>query len=224
MSYLSLLPEIGVASFGAVRPLAGLASEGAARFADLLDGARKSTSEEQAEPTSHELPFSSVSLQQRFAEQIAQGSLDPREVARALGDNLTDGIVRLADIAEWTEQRVTALHDRISQSLQTAGVELTEPVELSIRPVDGSIEIQGDHPQRLEIEQTLANDSQLGRDIHQAIAAMQLLHAANNHREFAAEYEQDPQRAVANHRSLFQVPDGTSDRLIMDEFRIRLVR
>jgi hypothetical protein len=71
----------------------------------------------------------------------------------------------------------TNLAQQINKALASAGVELTEPLELRVSEIDGSLEVVGNHPQRALIESALADDEQLSQNFTTAIALQQLLAA-----------------------------------------------
>lgn len=65
------------------------------------------------------------------------------------------------------ESPVKVLADRIEKALSTAGIEITEPLELAVS--DGQLVVVGNHPQRTLIEAALAQDPTLGEEVSQLL-------------------------------------------------------
>lgn len=97
--------------------------------------------------------------------------------------NEEQAAVQVADLQTALAELQSHLASRIEQALASAGVELTEPLKLSISEIDGSLEVVGEHPQKALIESALANDPELSRSFAEAIALQQLLAGADEAEE-----------------------------------------
>ena len=97
--------------------------------------------------------------------------------------NEEQAAVQVADLQTALAELQSNLASRIEQALASAGVELTEPLKLSISEIDGSLEVVGEHPQKALIESALANDLELSGDFAEAFALQQLLAGADEAEE-----------------------------------------
>ena len=97
-------------------------------------------------------------------------------VAEAMSsENEESAPIETSDLKSHLEQMQASLAGRIQQALASAGVELTEPLELRISEIDGTLEVVGEHPQKALIESALADDSDMARGFNELIALQQLL-------------------------------------------------
>jgi hypothetical protein len=133
--------------------------------------------------------------------------------------------IDLAEVRRQADVLRDDLQRRLQQVLATVGITGGLEVRLRVNPDDASVEVVGNHPQRVAIEGLLASDSQLSQDFRNLTAIDQLLHAADTTREFAEAYEKNPWQAVAQFSELFgsspevtllSSPAGTEIRLELD--------
>jgi hypothetical protein len=97
-------------------------------------------------------------------------------VAEAMSsENEEPAPIETGDLKSHLEQMQASLAGSIQQALASAGIELTEPLELRISEIDGSLEVAGEHPQKALIESALADDPDLARAFSELIALQQLL-------------------------------------------------
>ena len=100
-----------------------------------------------------------------------------------------------AALQNWQQTLVNRLEDK--------GIQLEEPLRLLVRPGDGKIVVQGDHPRKTEIENVLNEDQPLADSIRGISAMFDLLRAAEQHEQFSRAYEEDPVSAVNTFSYLF---------------------
>jgi len=175
-----LLPVASAAGELAVDTVRG-AVDAAKSFGDLLSPA---TPDKQESATSHESEASSrVRDFQSLLRQLAATT------ARGVGK------VSIDEIRFATEQQLSDWHQKVSDLLEGAGIDLAEPVALRIDS-NGGILVSGDHPQKEAIEQFFVQQPELANDVRQLSAQLSLIAAAEAHQEFAAAYEEDPVAAV----------------------------
>jgi hypothetical protein len=107
-------------------------------------------------------------------------------VAEAMSaENKESTPVETGDLQSYLEEIQASLANSIQQALASAGVELSEPLELRISEIDGSLEVVGEHPQKALIESALADDPDLARGFNELVALHQLLTAT-------AQVEEEP--------------------------------
>ncbi len=101
-------------------------------------------------------------------------------VAEAMSaENEESAPLETGDLKSHLEQMQASLAATIQQALASAGVELTEPLELRISEIDGSLEVVGEHPHKALIESALADDPDLTGAFSELIALHQLLTATD---------------------------------------------
>lgn len=99
-------------------------------------------------------------------------------VAEAMSaENDESAPIETGDLKSHLEQMQASLAATIQQALASAGVELTEPLELRNSEIDGTLEVVGDHPQKALIESAFADDPDLSQGFSELIALHQLLTA-----------------------------------------------
>ena len=87
------------------------------------------------------------------------------------------------------------------------GISLSPEVELTTDGA-GKVRVQGDHPQKDEIEALFEDNPDLANDFRAVSGLADHVAAAREHEAFAALYQQDPEAAVAKFGHLF---DGIKD-------------
>lgn len=113
-----------------------------------------------------------------------------------------DGQITLEEMRQFLQEKSADLADELRTRLSTMGVDITEPLDLDVAS-DGSIVVAGDHPQKAEIEAMFAADPELSNRVRQVSSTAGFLKAAEEYVGFAAEYEKDPEAAVAKYAHLF---------------------
>jgi hypothetical protein len=111
--------------------------------------------------------------------------------------------IDFADVRRQADVLRDDLQQRLQQVLTAVGITEGLEVRLRLNPDDASVEVIGNHPQRVAIEGLFASDPQLSQDFRNLTAIGQLLHAAETTREFAEAYEKNPWQAVAQFPELF---------------------
>jgi len=89
------------------------------------------------------------------------------------------------------------IQQRIQDALASAGIELEEPLQLSISGKDGSLEVNGAHPQRALIEAVLNGDQSLVEDFQKLVTERQILDHYTHSKLFAKEFAKQPWQAIA---------------------------
>lgn len=69
-----------------------------------------------------------------------------------------------------TAQRTSAFGDKLEQRMLTYGIDTSQPIKLTMAG-DGSVRVDGDHPDKERIEQMFANDPQLADEYHKVAGA-----------------------------------------------------
>jgi hypothetical protein len=98
------------------------------------------------------------------------------------------------------------LQRRLSTALASAGIAAGLEVRLRVNPDDASVEVVGNHSQRVALEGLFVSDPKLSQDFRSLAAISQLLQAADTDQEFAEMYAQNPWEAVARFPELFAGP------------------
>jgi len=179
----------------------GAASES---FASLLEYATRSESKNPAEVSA----IATESPRRLRAQQALAHSL-----ASPTGERLN-----LEELRAKAEQALSGLHGRIAARLEEAGIEFGGGFRLQIS-AEGALSVTG-HPQREEIARTLEQDGPLAEGLRSVFATLDLVAAADGHRNFARAYESDPVAAVEQFRELFS-NDPPSQSLVIDSLLIR---
>ena len=121
------------------------------------------------------------------------------------------------------EQSLRSWHELVSNRLTAHGISLDEPLKLLVRPSDGRIVVQGDHPQKTEIEALLNDDPELASAARGVCMVYDLLRSARRHQEFAKAYEQDPVAAVQMYAHLFDEQTAWPLEFRLDSYGAELV-
>ena len=167
-------------------------------------------------------PFADV-LQSALSRNSDEKTASPAEIASPaiggsaqdphlalLGELLTgqpqrpgESGIDLADVRPQADRLCDSLERRLQEALSNAGIAGGLDVRLRVNPDDGAVEVVGDHPRRVAIENLFANDPQLSQDFRELAAIQQLLQAADENRDFSSEYAQNPWRAMSRFPELF---------------------
>ncbi len=137
-------------------------------------------------------------------------SVDISDTCRAVSNFFTQlGVdyspgtaISLDDLKEALRQSEQAARDETDALLRENGISLTPPVELTTGQ-DGTVKVKGDHPQKEEIEQLMADNPEVSNNFRKASALSALVEAGEEHLEFSKAYAQDPYAAVAEYSHLF---------------------
>lgn len=113
-----------------------------------------------------------------------------------------DGVITLDEMREFFQEKAAALGKEVRGRLTALGISADEPLDLSVDR-EGKVRVAGEHPQKDEIEALFAEDPELANDFRQVSSTGSFIKACEAHLEFAADYAQDPQAAVAKHWHLF---------------------
>jgi len=181
---------------GAPKLLSAAAAVGhraAEPFGDVLEAARSFLREESAPDSTPAVlapaknPHMKL-LSEMLTGQSLDGSRSRLEIddIRTHADSLQDGLQR-----------------KIRQLLDRAGIELTEPVQLRVSPLDGQLEVEGNTPQRAVLEAALASDPSIAADFRQLVTMRTLTSAAADNADFVEAYARDPYQAVLDYAKLF---------------------
>jgi hypothetical protein len=111
------------------------------------------------------------------------------------------GWVRI-DTAAMYGELFDALGSKIIGLLASYGVDASKPIDLTVDS-QGMIRVANDHPNKERIEKMFEENPEV-RDEYIKISAMgNFLKGAEEYKEFAEEYERDPQAAMKKHLSVF---------------------
>jgi hypothetical protein len=124
-----------------------------------------------------------------------------------------DGVITLDELRSFFQEKTAAFQSELRDSLNAAGIDPTKTLELTTDS-SGNVRVANDHPDKEKIEALFAEDPERAGDFRQISATGSLLKAAEEYAEFAADYAEDPQAAVAKHWELFS--------RIKDEYVLRL--
>lgn len=120
-----------------------------------------------------------------------------------MGIDYTPGqSITLDDFKGGLERTSAKLKDDVNTMFLENGISLSPPVELTT-DWEGSVRVKGDHPEKEKIEQLFQDNSNLSNDFRGVSGLSSLVKAAEEHLEFAKEYEKDPYAAVAKYSHLF---------------------
>lgn len=208
MSISSLLNSHGLASTGGSSASGQQLDEDSPGFASLFS-ALSPQSEDSLPQTKEPLSDNArLAAQQKLAGAIQNNQSGSRD----LGSIQVEAESALRN---WQEQLVGKLKEK--------GITLDEPLRLLVRPGDGKIVVQGDHPQKTEIEAALNEDADLADSIRKVSSMFDLLRAAEGQKEFARAYEQDPVAAVNTYSHLFDEQTGWPLEFRVDEYSAEMV-
>jgi len=208
MSISSLLNSHGLASAGGSSVAGQQLDESSSGFASLfsaLSPQKEDSLPETKEPNSAN---ARLAVQQQLAAAIQDSSSGPHDMAALKVE--ADSALR-----NWQEQLVGKLKEK--------GITLDEPLRLLVRPGDGKIVVQGDHPQKAEIEAALNEDQDLANSIRNVSSLFDLLRATERQKEFARAYEEDPVAAVKTYSHLFDESTAWPVEFRVDEYGAELV-
>jgi hypothetical protein len=116
-----------------------------------------------------------------LVERTVQTVAEPfAALLHALGAALAEGDDDTARVAvegqpDQLKTLSAELAARIEKALKSAGIELAGPIGLRMSPVDGHLEVDGDHPQQALIEAALADDPEIASAIREVAALQQVL-------------------------------------------------
>lgn len=120
-----------------------------------------------------------------------------------MGIDYTPGkSVSLDDFKGGLQRSTAKLTDDVNTLFLENGVSLSPPVELTTDG-EGAVRVKGDHPDKEKIEQLFEDNPDLANDFRGVSALSSFVKAAEEHLEFAREYEKDPYAAVAKYSHLF---------------------
>lgn len=126
--------------------------------------------------------------------------------------------VNLGGIQTQAEAALQNWQKELSNRLEDKGIKLQEPLRLLVRPGDGKIVVQGDHPRKTDIETVLNEDQPLADSIRGISSMFDLLRAAEQHSQFSRAYEEDPVSAVETFSYLFDEQSSWPVELRIDDY------
>lgn len=208
MSISSLLNSHGLASTGGSGAAGQQLDDESSGFASVfsaLASQKENSLPETKEPLSAN---ARLAMQQKLAASIQDSTSGLHDLTSLQGE--AESALR-----NWQQQLVGKLKEK--------GITLDEPLRLLVRPGDGKIVVQGDHPQKAEIEAALNEDATLADSIRKVSSMFDLLRAAEGQKEFARAYEQDPVEAVNTYSHLFDEQTAWPLEFRVDELGAELV-
>jgi hypothetical protein len=208
MGISSLLNSHGLASTGGSSVAGQQLDDQTSGFASLfsaLSPQKEDSLPETKDPLSEN---ARLAVQQKLAASIQGNSSGPHD---------------LSSIQTEAESALKNWQEQLVGKLQEKGITLDEPLRLLVRPGDGKIVVQGDHPQKAEIEAALNEDADLADSIRKVSSLFDLLRAAEGQKEFARAYEQDPVAAVKTYSHLFDEQTNWPVEFRVDEYGAELV-
>lgn len=125
------------------------------------------------------------------------------------------GAVSLDDLKGALAQKRQALEDDVNGLFLESGIATEPPVNLTTDG-QGRVLVQGDHPQKAEIEALFEGDPALSNDFRAVSGLSSLVEAGDEYSDFAAMYADDPYAAVARYGHLFNGSNGDAFSLTVD--------
>ncbi|WP_051261010.1 hypothetical protein [Desulfovibrio inopinatus] len=114
----------------------------------------------------------------------------------------SNGAVSLDDIKAAMEQKQQALEEDIDALFRENDIATSPSVTLTTDG-EGRVRVQGDHPQKAEIEALFEESPELSNDFRAVSGLSSLVEAGKEYSEFAELYAQAPYTAVAQYGHLF---------------------
>ncbi|NOY42088.1 MAG: hypothetical protein GXP26_09660 [Planctomycetes bacterium] len=135
--------------------------------------------------------------------QQASGSEGPRfallsKLLAGKSPSGTPSNLTIEDVQSHANNLQADLQQRIQDALAGAGVELEQPLRLKISGADGSLEVDGAHPQRAIIEAALNSDPSLATDFQQLSSERKILDLYARSKTFAKDFAAQPWQAMAS--------------------------
>ena len=113
-----------------------------------------------------------------------------------------DGCIHLEDLQAWYREHSAALGSKITVLLVNCGVDTSQPIDLTT-DCQGRIRVANDHPDKEKIEKALSSNAEIHNEYAKVSAMGNFLKGAEEYKDFAEEYERDPQTAMKKHLSVF---------------------
>lgn len=177
---------LGIAGPSLVSKLGHAAQKITQPFSAAMDRAQSLFEEEQATVSNESSVAAHDNPHTRLLSEVLTGH-------PLVGDQ---SVLRIDYIRIHADNLRDDLSQRIEAALAEAGIENTGEFRIGISPVDGSLEVRGDSPDRAAIENALAKDPTLAGDFRKLSALQSLVTAAEENSEFVEAYEQDPYAAL----------------------------
>ncbi len=126
-------------------------------------------------------------------------------------------VVRIQDLRAAYERMFDEFTKRLESLLDSGGIDRSRPARLQTDAA-GNIVVTNDHPDQEAIQRLFLENPDLAKQFRGLSGLASLLAAAEQHAEFAAEYEKNPYSAVggysqlfANHRPAFELLLGPEE-------------
>lgn len=129
-------------------------------------------------------------------------------------DHSSGGAISLEDLTDGLARKRQALEDGINTMFLENDIATDPPVNLTTDGA-GRVRVQGEHPQKAEIEELFKDNPELSDAFRNVSGLSSLVAACKEYTEFAAMYAQDPYAAVAQYGHLF-------DNLANNEFSLTI--
>ena len=142
---------------------------------------------------------SNEAVGRRLSELLGFPTLDELSQIQSPGSS---GVIRLEDLRAAYAEAFEKFQERLGGLLEEAGVDRSELARLR-SDATGRIFVANDHPDKAAIEQLFEDNPELANQFRGLSGLFSLLEAADEHIEFAAAYEQNPDAAVAEFSHLF---------------------
>ena len=113
-----------------------------------------------------------------------------------------DGVISLDEMRNFFQEKAADFQSEVSERLTAMGIDATQTLDLTTDS-EGNVVVANDHPDKEKIEAMFADDPELSNDFRQISSTGSLIKACEAHVEFAADYAEDPEAAVAKHWHLF---------------------
>jgi hypothetical protein len=208
MGISSLLNSHGLASTGSSSVAGQQLDDPSNGFASLFSALSPQNEDSLPETKDPISTNARLAVQQKLAASIQENPTGPRDLGSLQAE-------AEAALTNWQEQLVGKLKEK--------GIVLNEPLRLLVRPGDGKIVVQGDHPHKTEIEAALNEDEDLADSIRNVSSLFDLLRAAEGQKEFARAYEEDPVAAVNVFSHLFDEQTSWPVEFRVDDYGAELV-
>jgi hypothetical protein len=208
MSIAALLNSHGLSSTGKAGAEGQQLDDQPSGFASLLTAMTPQAENSLPETKEPESANARLAAQQRLATSIQADPTGPRD---------------LGSIQAEAESALKNWQEQLIGKLQEKGIALDEPLRLLVRPGDGKIVVQGDHPHKTEIEAALNEDEDLANSIRGVSSLFDLLRAAEGQKEFSRAYEENPVTAINTFSHLFDEQTSWPIEFRVDDYGAEVV-
>ncbi len=183
--------------FGAAAPAIATGASTVGRAAGTIAQSFSRTLQSASQFLATEPIAEAPSPQQSLDNEAPRFALLSKLLAGASPDG-TPSNLTIEDVQRHANNLQADLQQRIQDSLISAGVVLESQLRLKISGSDGSLEVDGTHPQRAVIEAALNSDPSLAVDFQQLSTEYKILDIYARSKTFAKDFAMQPWQAIAS--------------------------